>query len=134
MAAAEHLTPVTLELGGKSPAIVTPPANLDVAAKRIVWGKFLNAGQTCIAPDYVLVERSVHDELVDAWWRSWVSSTATDPGQSPDYARIVNAAHFHRLEKLLDSGTAAVGGDGRPRPSLHRPHHPHRRRARRSPV
>ncbi len=109
-AAAEHLTPVTLELGGKSPAIVTADANLDVTARRIVWGKFLNAGQTCIAPDYVLVDRSVHDALVDKMVAAVGEFYGDDPQQSPDYARIVNAAHFHRLEKLIDSGTVAVGG------------------------
>ncbi|MCB1002994.1 MAG: aldehyde dehydrogenase family protein, partial [Acidimicrobiales bacterium] len=109
-AAAEHLTPVTLELGGKSPAIVSADANLDVAAKRIVWGKFLNAGQTCIAPDYVLVDRSVHDLLVDRMRAAVTEFYGEDPKGSPDYARIVNEAHFHRLEKLLDSGTVAVGG------------------------
>ncbi len=109
-AAAEHLTPVTLELGGKSPAIVTSGANLDVAAHRIAWGKFLNAGQTCIAPDYVLVEDSVHDALVDKIKAAITEFYGDDPRQSADYARIVNAAHFHRLEKLLDSGTVAAGG------------------------
>ncbi|MCB1017550.1 MAG: aldehyde dehydrogenase family protein [Acidimicrobiales bacterium] len=109
-AAAEHLTPVTLELGGKSPVIVTAAANLDVAARRIVWGKFLNAGQTCIAPDYVLVDRSVHDLLVDRMRAAVTEFYGEDPKGSPDYARIVNEAHFHRLEKLLDSGTVAVGG------------------------
>jgi aldehyde dehydrogenase (NAD+) len=109
-AAAEHLTPVTLELGGKSPAIVTAEADLDVAAHRIVWGKFLNAGQTCIAPDYVLVDRSVHDALVDKMVSVVGEFYGDDPQQSPDYARIVNASHFHRLEKLLDSGTVATGG------------------------
>lgn len=109
-AAAEHLTPVTLELGGKSPAIVTADANLDVAAHRIVWGKFLNAGQTCIAPDYVLVDRRVHDALVERMVAVVAEFYGDDPQQSPDYARIVNSSHFHRIEKLLDSGTVAVGG------------------------
>ena len=109
-AAAEHLTPVTLELGGKSPAIVTADANLDVAAKRIVWGKFLNAGQTCIAPDYVLVDRKVHDGLVERMVAAVDEFYGDDPQKSADYARIVNSSQFHRLEKLLDSGTAATGG------------------------
>lgn len=110
-AAAENLTPVTLELGGKSPAIVSRNANVDVAAKRIAWGKFVNAGQTCIAPDYVLVERPVHDELVAAMGRHVTSFYGADPKASADYTRIVNAPHFHRLEKLLDSGTVAFGGN-----------------------
>jgi aldehyde dehydrogenase (NAD+) len=113
-AAAEHLTPVTLELGGKSPAIVTSTAKIDQAAHRLMWGKFVNAGQTCIAPDYVLVERGVHDELVDGMVATVEEFYGTDPQQSPDYARIVSDAHFHRLEKLLDSGTVATGGDADP--------------------
>ncbi len=110
-AAAEHLTPVTLELGGKSPAIVSRNANIDIAAKRIAWGKFLNAGQTCIAPDYVLVESSVHDALVAKLNEQITAFYGTDPKQSTDYGRIVNEAHFHRLEKLLHCGTLAAGGD-----------------------
>jgi aldehyde dehydrogenase (NAD+) len=109
-AAAEHLTPVTLELGGKSPAIVSAQANIEVAARRIVWGKYVNAGQTCIAPDYVLVERPVHDALVVAMGKAIAQFYGADPKASADYARIVNEAHFHRLEKLLDSGTVTVGG------------------------
>jgi aldehyde dehydrogenase (NAD+) len=113
-AAAEHLTPVTLELGGKSPAIVSRNANIDVAAKRIAWGKFVNAGQTCIAPDYVLVERSVHDQLVRALGTSIESFYGSDPQASPDFTRIVNEPHFHRIEKLLHNGTVAVGGQSDP--------------------
>jgi aldehyde dehydrogenase (NAD+) len=109
-AAAEHLTPVTLELGGKSPAIVSAQANIEVAARRIVWGKYVNAGQTCIAPDYVLVERPVHDALVVAMGKAIAQFYGADPKTSADYARIVNEAHFHRLEKLLNSGTVTVGG------------------------
>ncbi|MFM7536143.1 MAG: aldehyde dehydrogenase family protein [Acidimicrobiales bacterium] len=113
-AAAEHLTPVTLELGGKSPAIVSRHANLDVAARRIAWGKFVNAGQTCIAPDYVLVERPVHDAFVAALGRHITAFYGTEPESSPDYARIVNDVHFHRIEKLLHDGTVAVGGGSDP--------------------
>jgi aldehyde dehydrogenase (NAD+) len=109
-AAAEHLTPVTLELGGKSPAVVSRNANIALAAKRIAWGKFVNAGQTCIAPDYVLVEREVHDQLVDALGAAITEFYGSDPQRSPDLARIVNEPHFHRLEKLLHSGTVVVGG------------------------
>ncbi len=109
-AAAEHLTPVTLELGGKSPAIVSRHANIDVAARRIAWGKFINAGQTCIAPDYVLVEQPVHDQLVAALGKHITEFYGADPQASPDFSRIVNDPHFHRLEKLLDSGTVAHGG------------------------
>jgi aldehyde dehydrogenase (NAD+) len=110
-AAAEHLTPVTLELGGKSPAIVTKQANIDVAAKRIVWGKFLNAGQTCIAPDYVLVEPSVHDALVAAMVKVVGEFYGSDPSKSKDYARIVSDPHFHRIEKYLHQGAVACGGE-----------------------
>jgi aldehyde dehydrogenase (NAD+) len=110
LAAAEHLTPVTLELGGKSPVIVTKRANVKVAARRIVWGKFLNAGQTCIAPDYVLVEPSVHDQLVEAMSDVVAEFYGTDPSKSKDYARIVSDPHFHRLEKYLGQGVVACGG------------------------
>ena len=110
-AAAENLTPVTLELGGKSPAIVSRNANIAVAARRIAWGKFVNSGQTCIAPDYVLVERSVHDQLVAELGKQITAFYGDDPQRSPDFARIVNEPHFHRLEKLLHSGVVAHGGD-----------------------
>ncbi len=109
-AAAEHLTPVTLELGGKSPAIVSRHANVEIAARRIAWGKFLNAGQTCIAPDYVLVEQPVHDQFVAALGKNIAEFYGDDPQASPDFTRIVNEPHFHRLEKLLQSGTVAHGG------------------------
>ncbi len=125
-AAAEHLTPVTLELGGKSPAIVSRHADIGVAARRIAWGKFVNAGQTCIAPDYVLVEQPVHDELIAKLGEAITTFYGDDPAASADYGRIVNDAHFHRLEKLLHSGTVAHGGRGRRRHPLHRPHRAHR--------
>lgn len=110
-AAAENLTPVTLELGGKSPVVVTRNANVAVAAKRIAWGKFLNAGQTCIAPDYVLAERSVREELVNGIREAVRSFYGADPRQSPDLARIVNEPHFHRIEKLMQSGKVVIGGE-----------------------
>jgi aldehyde dehydrogenase (NAD+) len=109
-AAAEHLTPVTLELGGKSPAIVAADARLDVAARRIAWGKFVNAGQTCIAPDYVLVDEEVHDRFVDALVAEIGSFYGADPRTSPHYGRIVNDRHLGRLEKLLGAGTVVTGG------------------------
>ncbi len=111
-AAAEHLTPVTLELGGKSPAIVGRTADLEVASRRIAWGKYMNAGQTCIAPDYVLVEREVHDRFVDELCRRIREFYGDDPASSPHLARIVNDAHFERLERLLGSGTVVAGGSG----------------------
>ena len=112
-AAAEHLTPVTLELGGKSPAIVANDANVGVAARRLVWGKFTNAGQTCIAPDYLLVERAVRDRLVDEMASVIGEFYGADPQHSPDYGRIVNAGHHDRLSQLLDddaSGRKHTGG------------------------
>jgi len=109
-AAAEHLTPVTLELGGKSPAVVSAKAKVDLAARRIAWGKFVNAGQTCIAPDYVLVESAVHDQLVDALVREIGAFYGGDPRTSADYARIVDERHVARLEKLLGAGTVVTGG------------------------
>ncbi len=114
-AAAEHLTPVTLELGGKSPAIVAADANIEVAAKRIAWAKFLNAGQTCVAPDYVLVEEGAEDELISALAAAVTTFYGDDPRQSNDYARIVNEHHHDRLTKLLDAGgydATVIGGTG----------------------
>ncbi|MGH9092683.1 MAG: aldehyde dehydrogenase family protein [Acidimicrobiales bacterium] len=112
-AAAKHLTPVTLELGGKSPVVVAADADLDVAARRIAWGKFMNAGQTCVAPDYVLVDRRVEDELVDRLGESVRAFYGSDPRASGDYARIVNERHFDRLAHLLAASAdrVAVGGD-----------------------
>jgi aldehyde dehydrogenase (NAD+) len=112
-AAAKHLTPVTLELGGKSPVIVDAAANVEVAARRIAFGKFLNAGQTCIAPDYVLVARARQEDLVEQIGRAIRDFYGPDPIASPDYARIVNDAHFRRLEQLLTGGTPVVGGETR---------------------
>ncbi|MEQ9320486.1 MAG: aldehyde dehydrogenase family protein [Polyangiaceae bacterium] len=109
-AAAKHLTPVTLELGGKSPCIVDAEANLDVAVKRIAWGKWSNAGQTCVAPDYVLVHRDVHDAFIRKLCDTVRDFWGDDPQQSKDYGRVVNARHHQRLMKLMDSGDIAVGG------------------------
>jgi aldehyde dehydrogenase (NAD+) len=111
-AAARHLTPVVLELGGKSPTIVAADADLEVAARRIVWGKHLNAGQTCIAPDYVLVERPARDRLVEAMRTAMRDFLGTRPAESADFGRIVNDRHFARLMKLAASagGTVAIGG------------------------
>ncbi|WP_394935406.1 aldehyde dehydrogenase family protein [uncultured Ilumatobacter sp.] len=114
-AAAEHLTPVTLELGGKSPAIVVADANIDVAAKRIAWAKFLNAGQTCVAPDYVLVEEKIEDQFLTALTKAVTTFYGDDPQQSADYARIVNERHHDRLMKLLSDGgyeATVFGGTG----------------------
>lgn len=113
-AAAENLVPVTLELGGKSPAVVTASADLEVAATRIAWGKLLNAGQTCIAPDYVLVNGSRRDEFIDLYARALEKFLGADPQHSPDYARIVNRHHHERLTGLITGdhgGTVVLGGD-----------------------
>jgi aldehyde dehydrogenase (NAD+) len=112
-AAAKHLTPVTLELGGKSPTYVDASANLAVAARRIAWGKFLNSGQTCIAPDYVLVDRSVEAAFVEHLRAAVHGFFGDDPGASPDFGRIVNGRHFARIRALVDgegAGTPAFGG------------------------
>lgn len=112
-AAARHLTPATLELGGKSPAIVAADADIPVAARRIAWGKFLNAGQTCVAPDHVLVEQSVEREFLDALAVAISEFYGEDPRTSPDYARIVNERHHDRLTGLLAGGgfdRVLVGG------------------------
>ena len=109
-AAAEHLTPVTLELGGKSPVVVDQSANLRVAARRIAWGKYLNAGQTCIAPDYVLAHDAIADELTQLIDDAVHAFYGLDPRLSRDYGRIINARHFDRLVGYLDDGAVAFGG------------------------
>ncbi len=115
-AAAEHLTPMVLELGGKSPAIVAADADIDIAAHRLAWGKFLNAGQTCIAPDYVLVDRSRKDALVDALVAAIGEFYGDDPSTSEDFTQIVNERHVQRIEGLLDGhgGTVVTGGTVNP--------------------
>ena len=109
-AAAEHLTPVTLELGGKSPVYVDDTADLAAAAKRIVWGKFMNAGQTCVAPDYVLTSPEVADRLVPLLIATIRSMYGDDPAASDDYGRIVDDSQFARLAGLLGDGSLAHGG------------------------
>lgn len=110
-AAAQHLTPVTLELGGKSPCVVLPDADIDTTARRIAWGKFMNAGQICISPDYVLTDAATEPKLIDALRREVQKMFGADPKQSSDFARIVNSRHCERLTKLLSSGEAVIGGD-----------------------
>lgn len=109
-AAAKHLTPVVLELGGKSPCIVDDSVNLKTAARRIAWGRFWNAGQTCVAPDYLLVQRSVKDRLLPEIKASIEQFYGTDPRASKDYGRIVNQRHFERLSKYLKNGKVFTGG------------------------
>ena len=111
--AAEHLTPVTLELGGKSPCLVDESAPLIQTARRIAWGKWMNAGQTCVAPDYVLAPRSRVPELVRELKAAIEQFYGADPSVSPDYARIINERHFQRLTKLLPGAEVAVGGESR---------------------
>jgi aldehyde dehydrogenase (NAD+) len=114
-AAADHLTPVTLELGGKSPAIVASDADIDVTARRIAWGRFTNAGQTCIAPDYVLVTADVEDRFLGALLRSVHDFYGENPKSSADYGRIVNQRHFDRLAGMLEAGgyeAVVTGGVG----------------------
>lgn len=110
-AAAEHLTPITLELGGKSPAIVDASANVRVAARRIAWGKWLNAGQTCVAPDHVLVHRSVRDELLEQLRLAVHEFYGDDPQISDSYGRIVSDRHLERLRSLMSGGTVLFGGE-----------------------
>lgn len=110
-AAAEHLTPVTLELGGKSPCLIEESANIDVAAKRVAWGKFLNAGQTCVAPDYVLIPKKLQEEFVARLKFHINTFYGLDVKTSHDYPRIVNNRHFDRLKDLLLHDKIAIGGD-----------------------
>jgi aldehyde dehydrogenase (NAD+) len=110
-AAAEHLTPVTLELGGKSPCLVDATADLALTARRIAWGKFVNAGQTCVAPDYVLVQRDLEEPLIAELGRAIRDFYGEDPRRSRDYARIVNARHHARLCGLLSGAKVALGGE-----------------------
>jgi len=109
-AAARHLTPVTLELGGKSPCIVAADAPVELTARRIVWGKFMNAGQTCVAPDFLLADRRIAPSLVAAMRDVLRSFYGEDPQRGADYGRIVNERHFARLESMLDDGVILCGG------------------------
>jgi aldehyde dehydrogenase (NAD+) len=109
-AAARHLTPCTLELGGKSPCVVTRKANLEVTARRIVFGKFLNAGQTCVAPDYILVEDTIHDALIDALRREITLRFGSEPLRNEQLPRIINERHFQRLTRLIEPGKVNFGG------------------------
>lgn len=109
--AAEHLTPVVLELGGKSPCIVDATANLKLAARRIVFGKYLNCGQTCVAPDYILCERSVKDRFVEAVKAEILRQFGERPLENENYGRIVNRKHFDRLCRLIDEEKVIHGGE-----------------------
>jgi aldehyde dehydrogenase (NAD+) len=109
-AAAQYLTSVTLEMGGKSPCIVDRSARLDIAAKRIAWGKFINAGQTCLAPDYLLVDRRIKSEFMACLITAIQELYGEDPAKNPDFGRIVNQQQFDRLTSLLTSGKVVLGG------------------------
>ncbi len=108
--AAAHLTPVTLELGGKSPCIVDRTANLKLAARRIVFGKFLNCGQTCVAPDYIYCDRAVKDRLVEELRRQIIRQYGKQPLSNKNYGKIINRKHFDRLTALIDPARVAAGG------------------------
>ena len=112
--AAEHLTPTALELGGKSPCIVDETAKLALAARRIVFGKYLNCGQTCVAPDYILCHRDVKDRLVELICKEVRRQYGEEPLQNPDYGRIVNEKHFNRLLGLIDPAKTVLGGQSSP--------------------
>jgi len=109
-AAAENVTPVTLELGGKSPCIVDENCDFQKTARRITWGKFLNAGQTCVAPDYLLVQENVKDKLITGIQKCILEFYGENPQDSGDYGRIINENHFSRLSELLREGEVIFGG------------------------
>lgn len=107
--AAKNLTPVCLELGGKSPCIVDKNIDLKVAARRVIWGKFMNAGQTCVAPDYVLIHQDIYSDFVNALKTTITEFYGSDPQKSDSYARIVNKSHFNRLISFLKGGKVTGG-------------------------
>lgn len=108
-AAAKNLTPVALELGGKSPCIVDSDVNLEVAAKRICWGKFTNTGQICIAPDYIYVQKDIKAKFIELVKKNITEFFGADPKESPDFGRIISNRHFNRIKNLID-GDVIVGG------------------------
>lgn len=112
--AAEFLTPATLELGGKSPCIIDSSAKIKLAAKRLAWGKYLNCGQTCVAPDYVLCHTSVKDEFVKAMAAEIKAQYGEDPLANKDYGKIINQKHFERVSGLINKDKVAVGGRTKP--------------------
>ncbi len=112
--AAEYLTPVTLELGGKSPCIVEKTANLKLAARRIVFGKYLNCGQTCVAPDYIYCDRSVKDRLIKEIKKQIQKQYGKQPLERDDYGKIINKKHFNRVQNLIDKNKVIWGGKADP--------------------
>ncbi|XP_053503021.1 aldehyde dehydrogenase family 3 member A2a [Ictalurus furcatus] len=109
-AAAHHLTPVTLELGGKSPCYIDKGCDLRIACRRITWGKYVNCGQTCIAPDYILCEPCIQDKVVDEIRKCIQEFYTNDPKTFTDYGRIINQRHFKRIMALMEGSTVAIGG------------------------
>ncbi len=109
--AAAHLTPTVLELGGKSPCIVDKSANIKLAAKRIVFGKYLNCGQTCVAPDYILCDKSIKDQFVAEVVRQIKKQYGENPLENKDYGKIINEKHFNRICSLIDKNKVVIGGD-----------------------
>ncbi|MCI8465200.1 MAG: aldehyde dehydrogenase [Lachnospiraceae bacterium] len=109
--ASRHLTPVTLELGGKSPCIIDKTADLKIAAKRLAFGKFLNAGQTCVAPDYLLIQDSVKDQFLGLFEKAITKMYGKYPLENPDYPKIINEKHFERISALLEGMTIQTGGE-----------------------
>jgi aldehyde dehydrogenase (NAD+) len=110
-AASEHLTPVVLELGGKSPAIIMDDANIKMAAKRIVFGKFMNAGQTCVAPDYILIRKEIKAKFIEEVKKQIIKIHGSRPIDSEAFARIITKRHFSRLTNLIDNSKVVAGGD-----------------------
>lgn len=107
----EHLTPAVLELGGKSPCIVDKSAKISLAARRIVFGKFLNCGQTCVAPDFILCEKGVREKLLDAIKKEITRQFGENPLENPDYGKIISQKHFDRVKGLIDTGKVVFGGE-----------------------
>ena len=112
--AAEYLTPVTLELGGKSPCIVDSTAKIPLAAKRIVFGKYLNCGQTCVAPDYILCDKRIRDELITAILAEIEKQFGKEPLKNPNYGKIINEKHFERILGLINGEKLVYGGQSEP--------------------
>ena len=110
-AAAEHLTPVTLELGGKSPVIIDTTTDIKLAAKRIAWGKLLNSGQSCIAPDYILLLPGIEKGFIDAYSQAVIEMLGENQKESDSFGRIINKRHFDRIKKYLSDGTIVFGGE-----------------------
>ncbi|XP_007939686.1 aldehyde dehydrogenase, dimeric NADP-preferring [Orycteropus afer afer] len=113
-AAAKHLTPVTLELGGKSPCYVDKDCDLDIACRRITWGKFMNSGQTCVAPDYILCDPSIQGQIVEKIKKCLKEFYGEDAQKSRDYGKIINSLHFERVMGLIEGQKIALGGTGDP--------------------